>query len=144
MSIMNRWQRKTLPMLCRKVNHEQMHSLGLQYRRLRYGIVALLWHSRVSMVAQEGCLDLNNINTGMSRQTYIRLSFQYFGDGREGVKMTPIWASASSVANKCASVAPVMVICMDFLFSSSISFFRMINVAIMSALWASITNGNVP
>jgi len=96
------------------------------------------------MAAQEGCSDLNNINTGVLCQTYIRLSSQYFGDGREGVKMTPIWASASSLANKCASVAPVMVICMDLLFSSSISFFRMINVAITSALWASMTNGNVP
>lgn len=131
-------------MLRQKVNHEQMRSLGLQSRRLRYGIVTLLWHSRGSTAAQEGCLDLNNRNTCMSRQTYILLSSQYFGDGREGVKMTPIWPSASSLANKCASVAPVMVICMDFLFSNSISFFRMIKVAITSALWASMTNGNVP
>lgn len=58
--------------------------------------------------------------------------------------ITPTPASASSLARRCASAAPVIVSFMVFFVSTSTSFFRMINVAMISALCASTTSGTSP
>ena len=76
--------------------------------------------------------------------TYIRLDFQVAGNGRAGFRITPTFAAPISFASIWASLAPEKVTRMGVLCLASISFLRLINVAIISALCTSITSGNFP
>ena len=58
--------------------------------------------------------------------------------------MTPMFASASSLAKRCASAPPMIVVLSSVPVFSSISFFSWMTVAIMSALLTSIARGTVP
>jgi hypothetical protein len=68
------------------------------------------------------------------RATHIFLFSQLIGKGLSGVRIMPTPASASSLARKCASVAPVMVNRKFLPFSISYSDLRIRSVAIISAL----------
>jgi hypothetical protein len=78
------------------------------------------------------------------RITYIRLDFQLAGNGRAGFRMTPTFAAPISFARIGASLAPENVNRMYVLRSVSISFLRLINEAMISALCTSITSGSFP
>ena len=58
--------------------------------------------------------------------------------------MIPTFAAPNSFARIWASLAPAKVTCMSVPCSVSISFLRLINEAMISALCTSITSGNFP